>query len=202
MIHFSKDNSIRNSNVRPNANDLPGKPTITLPQYCGIVQVRYNNDNGDDVNTREGPVYRVVAGKLAKRGHHPWQASIRVNGLRGGSSHECGATVITARHIVTAGHCVSKYGSSFYSVRVGDHMTDIADPGEREIPVKRLHIHPEFRKLHTSNNDIAIVELQQPIEFNQMVQPICLPSAGAMYREGAQCAISGWGSIQTGVSGN
>lgn len=169
-----------------------------MPTYCGIIQVK---DHYDDVNASNEPVYRVVAGKKAKRGHHPWQASIRVNGFRGGSSHECGATVITAQHVITAAHCVSKYSPSYYSVRVGDHLTDIVDPNEREIRVKDLHIHEHFRKKHKSNNDIAIVELHDRIEFNEMVQPICLPSANALYREGEKCSISGWGSIQTSASG-
>lgn len=201
MIHSPKDSSKKNEISRSNANDLPDKPKFTLPKYCGIVQVDVNKDDQGDVNARQGPIYRVVAGKLAQRGHHPWQASIRVNGFRGGSSHECGATVISAHHVITAGHCVSKYSPSYYSVRVGDHLTDSVDPEEREILVKKVHVHKHFRKLHTSNNDIAIVELQKPIVFSKMVQPICLPAANALYNEGETCTISGWGSIQTGVSG-
>lgn len=158
-----------------------------------------NQVDPDDVNSRERPVYRVVAGKTAKRGHHPWQASIRIHGRNGGSSHECGAAIITAKHVVTAAHCF-KFDDWSYYVRVGDHWIDRNDTMETEVRVKHVHKHKDFRKGRTSNHDIAIVELHEPLEFNEMVQPICLPSVGVSYDEGEECTISGWGSLSTSSS--
>lgn len=159
-------------------------------------------NNELDFDAREGPIYRIVSGKQAQRGHHPWQATIRTVGANGPSAHNCGASVLTRRHVITAAHCVNEYSAHNYAVRVGDHFTDIAEQEEREVFVERLHIHEHFRRgHHISNNDIAIVELKQPLEFNDYVQPICLPSANAAYKENRECTISGWGSIRTGKSG-
>lgn len=171
---------------------------MSLPEQCGRVLVQNTDESRNYYQT---PAYRILASNVAKRGHHPWQASIRVKGNRQSSSHECGATIITALHIITAAHCVTNYEMPYYLVRVGDHMTDTVEEHELDAFIRRLHIHEDFEYGPISDNDIAIVEIKHSLEFNEMVQPICLPSAGDSYSAGQLCTISGWGSILSGTSG-
>lgn len=42
-------------------------------------------------------------------------------------------------------------------------------------------------------NDIALIQLQDPIAFRQEVRPICIANAKASVREGASGVVSGWG---------
>lgn len=149
----------------------------------------------------DAPTYRILTSNVATRGHHPWQASIRVKGYNSVSRHECGATVLTARHIITAAHCVTNFEMPYYIVRVGDHITDILESNEQDALIQQLHIHHDFQYDRISDNDIAIVELKHPIDFSEMVQPICLPSSNASYVTDQSCTISGWGSILAGNSG-
>lgn len=94
------------------------------------------------------------------------------------------------------------YKAQSYIVRVGDHFRDIVEESERDVFVEKKHTHEHFRKgRHISNHDIAVLELKQPLEFNDYVQPICLPSTNAAYTEHRVCTISGWGSIKTGSAG-
>lgn len=51
--------------------------------------------------------YRVIGGSQAKIGSYPWQAMIvRREGAT--ESFHCGGSIIDARWILTAAHCISK----------------------------------------------------------------------------------------------
>ncbi|OAD62682.1 Hepatocyte growth factor activator [Eufriesea mexicana] len=52
------------------------------------------------------------------------------------------------------------------------------------------------------NNDIALVLLkrQGTLPLGKDIVPICLPSEDIEYQPGLNCTISGFGSIQTGIS--
>ena len=39
---------------------------------------------------------------------------------------------------------------------------------------KRVHIHPEFSRLQLAN-DIALIELDSEAQYNDLVQPVCMP---------------------------
>lgn len=180
------------------SNSTDKSTTTSFPQHCGKILVQENSNRN---TIHELPTYRILASNVAKRGQHPWQASIRVKGNSILSRHECGATVITERHVITAAHCVTNYELPYYMVRIGDHLTDTVEEHEIDALIQRMHIHHDFHYGRISDNDIAIVELKHSIEFNEMVQPICFPSAGVSYRDGQLCTISGWGSILTGSAG-
>lgn len=59
------------------------------------------------------------------------------------------------------------------SVRMGHTKLSDADPAQ-DFKVQRVIKHPEY---NSSNYfaDIAIIKLQEPIEFSIKIQPCCLP---------------------------
>ncbi|XP_036336616.1 uncharacterized protein LOC118746806 isoform X7 [Rhagoletis pomonella] len=146
------------------------------------------------------PEERVVNGSLAKRGHHPWQATIRTRGRGGISSHWCGAVLISSRHLLTAAHCLAGYPKGAYLVRLGDHYANIAEASEIDSFIENWYVHEKFRDATHMNNDIAMIVLKTPVKFNDYIQPVCLPSKDATVTENRKCTISGWGSIKSGVS--
>lgn len=48
-------------------------------------------------------VERIFNGKEVFRGRYPWVVSVRLDNV-----HVCMGTIITARNVITAGHCVSE----------------------------------------------------------------------------------------------
>lgn len=146
------------------------------------------------------PEERVVNGSIAKRGHHPWQATIRTRGRGGISSHWCGAVLISSRHLLTAAHCLAGYPKGAYLVRLGDHYANIAESSEVDSFIDNWYVHEKFRDATHMNNDIAVVVLKTPVKFNDYIQPVCLPNKGAALADNRMCTISGWGSIKSGVS--
>jgi len=153
-----------------------GPPVPTMaPGSCGRPQV---------------PMARVIAGKNAARGSWPWQILMIKNGRPG-----CGGSLINAKWVVTAAHCVDRsenYPSRF-KVRVGEHDRNVKEGSEVEHQVERVVKHPRYSR-YTLDSDIALFKLEKPVQFNKYVQPVCLPSVDP--QPGTECYITGWGKIR------
>ena len=61
----------------------------------------------------------------------------------------------------------------------------------QELSIRSVHFHPEFNVAVYLNNDIAVLTTKDPIQYNERVQPACLPSQTAAYTPGMECVISG-----------
>jgi len=129
---------------------------------------------------------RVIAGTTSVPGSWPWQ--ILLMGGRPG----CGGSIIGPSHVITAAHCVFQYDTypSFFSVKVGEHDQRKISGHEKTYKVKRVFTHPKWSS-RMLDYDIALLELQTPIQFNKYVSPVCLPSDNPPV--GAECYITGWG---------
>ncbi|KAK9885016.1 hypothetical protein WA026_009243 [Henosepilachna vigintioctopunctata] len=137
------------------------------------------------INNRQ---MRVVGGYETKAHEFPWMAGLTKNG-----KFQCGASLISKKHILTAAHCVYGFNIQELSVVLADHnraapnrLSDIVVRGLRSIKQ-----HEKFDN-YTFNNDIAILELDQPVDFTPMVQPACLPQKDIDY-SGRNGVVTGWG---------
>ncbi|XP_054965765.1 putative serine protease 42 isoform X1 [Pan paniscus] len=110
---------------------------------------------------------RIVGGVDAEEGRWPWQVSVRTKGR-----HICGGTLVTATWVLMAGHCIS---SRFhYSVKMGDRSV-YNENTSVVVPVQRAFVHPKFSTVTTIRNDLALLQLQHPVNFTSNIQPICIP---------------------------
>lgn len=69
---------------------------VVVKIFCKVANV----DCGRIQSRRLG---KVVGGQEAREGEFPWMVSIT---RRGG--HFCGGSILTDRHILTAGHCICR----------------------------------------------------------------------------------------------
>lgn len=87
------------------------------------------------------------------------------------------------------------------TVRLGDYDIKTASEVRHiEKRVKRVVRHRGF-DMRTLYNDVALLTLNEPIEFSETVRPVCLPSGSNLY-VGKKAIVIGWGSLREGKCTN
>ncbi|XP_043362354.1 transmembrane protease serine 12 isoform X4 [Dermochelys coriacea] len=85
-----------------------------------------------------------------------------------------------------------------YDWRVVIGLHDVSRPERHTVKssVREIFVHSEFR-IQTFENDIALFKLYKSVNYNDYIQPICLPFVHIHLNINNQteCFISGWGSI-------
>ena len=104
--------------------------------------------------------------------------------------HFCGGTILDDETILSAAHCFDNadyydYSTAFIEAGI---MID-GSPIGQDIFVQEIIIHPNWHPL-TVRNNIAILKLATPLQFNSNVQPACLPDIQFTPEKGL---VSGWG---------
>merc|ERR1719209_292851 len=151
----------------------------------------------------------IVGGVTALEGGYPYQVSFEYNDpdLSGYKRHVCGATIVSSKWVTIAAHCIfAGLNGNTYHVVVGHQNLLKFGSKTKRHEVEKVIIHPKWTGPTYDNqwsNDIALVEVKDPIEFNEFVQPACLPddvaqnpaSLLSLYAPGTPALISGWGKI-------
>lgn len=196
----------------PATTSSPLAVTPSRPVFGGGGNSGYNNNNyafsnDKKPNNKEAtcgttamyPQTKVVGGKNAAFGAWPWQVSVRKVSFFGFSStHRCGGAVISSEWIATAGHCVEDLALQSIRIRVGEYdFGSVSEPFPYiERAARRKVVHPNYN-FYTYENDLALVQLDQPIQFPPHVAPICLPPDNIDLL-GRNATVTGWGRLNEG----
>ncbi|NVK31318.1 MAG: serine protease [Gammaproteobacteria bacterium] len=114
--------------------------------------------------TANPPKARILYGESASAGQWPGLAGLVTRGSDG-ASVECGAVLISPRHLATAAHCVYVGGvlrePGDFQVRLNEHDLTLASD-HIAMPVRRVTLHPFYNSTNMAN-DLAILELAQQV---------------------------------------
>ncbi|XP_060636572.2 serine protease 27-like [Anolis sagrei] len=133
---------------------------------------------------------RIIGGSKAKVGAWPWQVSLRKN-----REHLCGGSLISNQWVVTAAHCFDgPLNPAEYKANLGEYELPRPFPSMVSASVSQIIVHPYYAGSGLSA-DIALMKLEEPVQFSQTIMPICLPNSSDSDRfsSGMTCSTTGWG---------
>ena len=79
----------------------------------------------------------------------------------------------------------------FITFFLGSYQRSRRSGNEQVFRTVRAFHHPKWMSPSPLNNDIALIELDGYIKFDNHAKPVCLPEAGVDIPVGTGCMISG-----------
>ncbi|MTD46626.1 trypsin-like serine protease [Conexibacter sp. W3-3-2] len=142
---------------------------------------------------------RIVGGTPSASG--AWPAQAHVTGDQGLVATGCGGTLVSARYVLTAAHCVGNaFGAvlapSAFTVRLG---SDMADRGGQTYAVDAVTRHEGWTS-STTENDLALLHLAPPAP--QEPQTLIAEDETALWAPGTAAKVIGWGLTSTNGQGS
>lgn len=137
---------------------------------------------------------RIVGGWTVEPNSHPYQVALLMS-TGGPSTFLCGGSIIKENIVLSAAHCQERTIRTL--VIAGAHRLSVVEPTQQRVNVEQAQyrMHQAYNP-RTLENDISILILLIPIEFNEYVQPIALPDFPEIIEKslvGERATVSGWG---------
>ncbi|XP_014776750.1 chymotrypsin-1 isoform X2 [Octopus bimaculoides] len=133
----------------------------------------------------------IVAGRKVAECEQPYIVHLLIT-KTSNENFNCAGTIVDNSHIITAAHCISsdvKYVYILYGSVSKSKFTSI-------VRVSNYTVHKMFEKTDDNIlNDVALLTLSTPLQFNKCLQPVQLATACEKYQ--GDCLISGWGKTST-----
>lgn len=166
-------------------------------------RVKDCSDGSDETHcncgTRPYKLNRIVGGQNAELGEWPWQVTLHFKTF----GHACGASILSTQWLLSAAHCFVTHSQENLLAANWQSYSGMQDQfkhdGVQRRSIRRIIPHPDYNQM-TFDYDIALLELSEPLEFTNTIQPICLPSSSHIFPAGLSCWVTGWGAMREGAA--
>lgn len=130
---------------------------------------------------------RIVGGRPIDITDAPYQVALQFYG-----NLFCGGTIVDAKWVLTAAHCMDSKTAHHLSVRVG---ATFPDRGGQEISVVKIFQHYLYDS-DSDDYDFSLLKLKFAITFDETKMKVYLPEQYESQPDGTLCTVSGWGNTQ------
>ena len=144
----------------------------------------------------------IVGGQGASRAY-PYQALLEIT-LPGDRRVRCGGTLVAARYVVTAAHCINVEGSTPTAIDVSLGQSDVTAPA-RNFSAAQWWVHGSFRPQSGNSGgagggyDVAVLRLDRPADFEQA--RLLRPGDSGLWAPGTTATVIGWGLTEDEAQG-
>ena len=141
---------------------------------------------------------RILGGDVVSPHSIPWQVALLYS-ENNFTRVECGGTLLTNKHVLTAAHC------NFDSFGNLEEVTDILavvaehsqyDPSDGiKHEIRSYTNHPQYNLAAPNDYDFSMLHLMLPVSFGDRAVPACLPDVRFSEDKlvGKNLTVSGWG---------
>ncbi len=138
-------------------------------------------------------VPRVIGGAPPVAGEAPWSAALVAGNARNAFDGQfCGGTVVAARAVLTAAHCVLGVSPSRVDVVTG--RSRLSSPGGERIPVSAVRLHPHYDP-RRARGDVAVLLLSRPTTAPALTLAGREAADAALVAPRAPLSLYGWGGV-------
>ncbi|KAJ8665234.1 hypothetical protein QAD02_006896 [Eretmocerus hayati] len=136
---------------------------------------------------------RIFGGRNATIEEYPYQVAIFYGGFI------CGGSIIDAKHVLTAAHCVpDELFVKYLTVRAGSSFKDYGG-SLHHVEAAIKHENFTFNASNDPVYDVAVLKLNESVRFDKSRQRIELFESGEPVLAGSKASISGWGKTAQGI---
>ena len=167
--------------------------------FCFLFLMCLVASDQDEECTRD---YSETGGPLAFSGEDeeikaPWLAAIGITRENYPFTFICSGSIITKRFILSAAHC---FFQSIEPSHVKFGATNIESLYIKQRNIREVKTHPDYDDVSkTFYYDVAIVKVDEEIQFSSRISPICLPDSPSLHPgTGIGINVQGWGTTKRG----
>lgn len=140
----------------------------------------------------------ITNGLPVQMGEVPHQIAIGITDPVTRDIHyNCGGSLISRNFVLTAAHCLRSkiYRPTLITLgRIAlDSKFELDDEEPSNIKIKRIVIHPNYGSSN-SYNDIALIELAEPVPLTKNIHPACLHTDINGVEPNRHLQVTGWGT--------
>ncbi|XP_003739796.1 trypsin-1-like [Galendromus occidentalis] len=142
---------------------------------------------------------RIIGGDDANFGEFPWQAHIKIG------RQQCGGALVSHNYVLTAAHCVHLNPLRRITVVLGafdiqsTRYARSSSARTYRIVEKKIHPNFAFSASQPDRFDVALLRLDQHVQYQENILPVCLPPRGWTF-EGWRATVTGWGKTDASLN--
>ncbi|XP_063055809.1 suppressor of tumorigenicity 14 protein homolog [Engraulis encrasicolus] len=158
-----------------------------------------SDEDGCSCGIRPYKHNRIVGGLDADIGEWPWQVSLHFQT----HGHVCGASILSPTWLLSAAHCFQSADPKYLEAKNWQSYSGLRDRVKvwdedvQRRSIKTIVPHPHYNTM-TFDYDIALLELQEPLEYTNLISPVCLPAKSHVFPAGMPCWVTGFGKLREG----